>query len=99
MTATILLYDPTAPARRAAIEAFALPRAPHGLAGRTVGFIDNAKPNFAHLVDDLADELVRRFGVAKVVKRQKRAASVPAEADLLHALAQECDLVVAGSGD
>ena len=26
-----------------------------GLAGKVVGFIDNAKPNFNHLVDDLAD--------------------------------------------
>ena len=39
------------------------------LAGKTIGFIDNAKPNFNHLVDDIADELLRRHGVAKVLKR------------------------------
>ena len=54
---TVMLYDPTAPlpgttpgsARRL-----------EGLAGKVVGFIDNAKPNFNHLVDDLAELLTSR---------------------------------------
>ena len=33
-----------------------------GLAGKTVGFIDNAKPNFQYLVDDLADLHARGLG-------------------------------------
>jgi hypothetical protein len=70
-----------------------------GLAGRTVGFIDNAKPNFNHLVDDLAGLLVSRYGVAKVIKRKKRAASVPAPEAIYKEFEEQCDLVIAGSGD
>ena len=71
MSATIRIYDPTAPAGD-------LPqlarRTLDDLAGKTVGFIDNAKPNFNYLVDDLAELLVSRYGVAAVVKHRKRGA-------------------------
>ena len=70
-----------------------------GLAGKVVGFIDNAKPNFNHLVDDLAELLTSRYGVAAVVKRRKQAASVPAPADMVAELAERCDVVITGSGD
>ena len=96
MTGTILLYDPTAPQR----ENPALVRqALAGLAGKVVGFIDNAKPNFNHLVDDLADVLVAKHGVSRVIKRQKRSASVPAPDDVIAELSAQCDLVITGSGD
>lgn len=96
--ATILLYDPTAPADTAgATDAAQL--ALSALAGKVVGFIDNAKPNFAQLVDDLAAVLTARYGVARVVKHQKRAASLPAGAEAIDAITRECDLVIAGSGD
>jgi len=51
MSDSILAYDPVAPAHgevkqsRLSIDA---------LAGKVVGFIDNAKPNFNLLADDLA---------------------------------------------
>ena len=48
------------------------------LRGCVVGFIDNAKPNFRDLVDDLAELLVSKYGVRKTIKLRKRAASVPA---------------------
>jgi hypothetical protein len=96
MTASVLLYDPTAPRQQAA-------RQPDntlaGLAGTVVGFIDNAKPNFNHLVDDLSELLLSRYGVSEVVKRRKRAASVPAADDVYQELAERCDLVITGSGD
>lgn len=94
--ATITLFDPTAPreaARCATRQSLA------GLTGRTVGFIDNAKPNFSHLVDDLAELLVARYGVARVLKRRKRSASVPAPEEIIREIAGECDLVITGSGD
>jgi ABC-type transporter Mla subunit MlaD len=96
MTATTTLYDPTAPRQAGAAQA---PQALARLAGRTVGFIDNAKPNFNHLVDDLAELLVARHGVARVIKRRKHSASVPAPDDMVEELAACCDLVIAGSGD
>jgi hypothetical protein len=96
MTRTVLLFDPTARRQQGA------PQMRHtldGLAGKTVGFIDNAKPNFHNLVDDLAELLVQRYGVAQVIKRKKRAASVPAPEVVYKELADQCDLVIAGSGD
>ena len=44
------------------------------LAGKTIGFIDNSKPNFNYLVDDLSELLVSKHGVAGVIKRRKRSA-------------------------
>jgi hypothetical protein len=91
-----MLYDPTAPLQGAAGGSN---RRLEGLAGKVVGFIDNAKPNFNHLVDDLAERLIARYGVAEVVKRRKPAASVPAAADVVAELAARCDVVITGSGD
>ena len=96
MTRTVLLFDPTARRQPSG------PQVQHtldGLAGKTVGFIDNAKPNFHNLVDDLAELMVQRYGVAQVIKRKKRAASVPAPEAVYKELADQCDLVIAGSGD
>jgi hypothetical protein len=96
MTASIMLYNPTA------VRAAGAVTTQHTLAdlnGKVVGFIDNAKPNFDHLVDDLAALLVSRYGVARVIKRKKRAASVPADELIYKELAEQCDLVITGSGD
>ncbi len=96
MTGTVLLFDPSAPRQQGGPQ---VQRVLDGLAGKTVGFIDNAKPNFNNLVDDLAELLVTRYGVARVIKRKKRAASVPAPEDVYKEFAEQCDLVIAGSGD
>ena len=95
MAGTVTLFDPTAPRREdsGALQTMA------GLKGAVVGFIDNAKPNFNHLVDDLADLLVSRYGVRAVLKRRKRSASVPAPEDIIREITGECDLVITGSGD
>ena len=96
MNGTILVYDPTATASKASHHAA---RTLDRLSGKTVGFIDNAKPNFSHLVDDLAEILLQRYGVAKVIKRAKRGPSMPAAPSVVEELAQQCDLVITGSGD
>ena len=96
MAGTVTLFDPTAP--RGENGGGAQPTIT-ALKGAVVGFIDNAKPNFNHLVDDLADLLVSRYGVRAVVKRRKRSASVPAPQDMIREVAGECDLVITGSGD
>jgi hypothetical protein len=92
----VLLYDPTAP-RRA--DAAAVNPMLATLTGKVVGFIDNAKPNFNHLVDDLAELLVSSHGVKRVLKRRKTSASIPAPDEIVRELADECDLVITGSGD
>lgn len=92
----VLLYDPTAV--RQADAAAANPTLA-ALTGKVVGFIDNAKPNFNHLVDDLAELLVSSYGVKRVLKRRKTSASIPAPDEIVRELADECDLVITGSGD
>jgi hypothetical protein len=96
MSSTAIL-TPTAPAQRESTNgaAFALDR----LEGKVVGFLDNAKPNFSHLVDAIAELLSSQYGVARVIKQRKRAASIPAERSVLDALSADCDLVITGSGD
>ena len=96
MPSKLVVLDPTAPrADAASIRPWLL----DSLQGKVVGFIDNSKPNFNNLVDELADVLVARHGVARVVKIRKRAASIPADASMLETVAKECDLVITGSGD
>lgn len=96
MASALEIYDPIAPRARAADTP---QRSLEGLAGKVVGFIDNTKPNFNHLVDDLADVLVSQHGVRAVLKRGKRVQSIPAPEPVIAELTQECDLVITGSGD
>ena len=91
-----LVYNPTAPSHHRPRD---LARTLGDLSGKTVGFIDNAKPNFNLLVDDLADLLIANYGVKTVIKRAKRGASMPAPEAFVAELAKECDLVITGSGD
>ena len=96
MSGTVTLFDPTAPRHE---DNQTVGRSLSGLAGKIVGFVDNAKPNFDHLVDDLAELLVSRYGVSRIIKRKKRSASVPAPDAMIEELTGQCDLVITGSGD
>jgi len=96
MSSDITILDPTAPPGAAPAQSR---RSLDTLRGKVVGFIDNSKPNFNHLVDDLAELLVARYGVASVVKHRKRAASIPAPDAVLDDVERRCDLVITGSGD
>ena len=97
MATTLTLYDPTAPRREPEHEISIA--ALSGLAGKVVGFIDNAKPNFNVLADDLGELLMSRYGVARVMKHRKPSASVPARPEVIEAFSGECDVVITGSGD
>lgn len=95
MAGTMLVFDPAASWQDKAQQ---LHPTLDGLAGKVVGFIDNAKPNFNHLVDDLAELLVGTYGVASVVKRRKPG-QVPVSDEVLKELSERCDAVITGSGD
>ena len=69
------------------------------LQGKVVAFVDNSKPNFNHLADDLELLLVEKHGVARVVRHRKRAASVPATDAVYADIEANVDLVITGSGD
>lgn len=80
-------------------DSFVVPALPRDLSGRTVGFLDNTKPNFDRLVGDLATLLRERYRVATVLHKKKANCSSPATPELLAELAKTCDLVFAGSAD
>ena len=90
------VYDPTAPSPEATQN---LRRSVGDLKGKVVGFIDNTKPNFNLLVDDMAILLTERYGVKSVIKHGKRSVATPASAQVIDELATQCDLVITGSGD
>jgi hypothetical protein len=98
MAGTLTLFDPTAP-RREARDAPGTANTLSGLAGKVVGFIDNAKPNFGFLADDLGELLMSKYAVSRVIKRRKPSASVPAKPEVIDELSAECDVVITGSGD
>ncbi len=77
----------------------AVPSLPRSFRGLTVGFLDNKKHNFDRLVLEMGEIMVARWGVARVVHRQKANAATPAARDIIEALAKECDVVFAGSAD
>ncbi len=90
------VYDPTAPSP---VVTQNLRRSVADLRGKVVGFIDNSKPNFNLLADDMAELLTSRYGVKAIVRRAKRGASMPATTQIVDELATQCDLVITGSGD
>ncbi len=96
MTESMLVYDPTAPTQN---EPQQLRRTLEDLSGTVIGFIDNAKPNFQFLVDDVAELLTQKYGVMSIIKRRKRGAAMPAAEEVIEELSRECDLVITGSGD
>ena len=71
---------------------------PPGLAGLTIGFLDNTKPNFDRLVRTMETLLRERHGIAGAVFQKKLNASTPAPPEALAALAG-VDLVLTGSAD
>lgn len=90
------VFDPTAPFRSEGTQKRIMVT---GLRGKTVGFIDNTKPNFSLLADDMAEILQRDHGVSAIVRHRKRLASVPAPEEALADIVANCNLVITGSGD
>jgi len=97
MSSTITILDPAAPAGIAAAQRVFKPL--ETLQGKVVGFIDNSKPNFNFLADDLTELLKSKYGVARAVRHRKPTASVSASRKVFADIQKECDLVITGSGD
>ena len=95
MARTIRVLSPVGENAVAALQVPPLP----GLDGKTVGFIDNRKTNFDHLVRLLGTTLKMKFGVGEVIHRQKAHAAVGATPEILAEMSRTCDLVITGSGD
>jgi len=96
MPGSIQVYEPIAPCL---IPAQKTRHALSQLAGKTIGFIDNSKPNFNYLVEDLSRLLMEKHGVKAVVKQRKRSASQGLSDAAMNELVAHTDAVITGSGD
>jgi hypothetical protein len=71
----------------------------HRLRGATLGLLNNTKPNSAVLLEQMAELLQQRFGVAEVLMFAKPSFAVPADDALVGQIAERCDYALAGVGD
>jgi hypothetical protein len=94
----MIVLSPEGKAPTAAAKVAALPRFT-SLKGKTVGVLDNSKPNADKLAERLTDLLKERYGVANVITRRKLTAQQGAPKKYLDDLAAESDFVLAGLGD
>lgn len=69
------------------------------LKGKTIGILDNSKPNADKLAERLAELLQERYGAAGVITRRKLTAQQGAPKKYLEELAAQTDFVLAGLGD
>jgi hypothetical protein len=96
MPISTLVYEPLAPC-------LTQPQKPRlaldQLAGKVIGFIDNSKPNFNYLTEELSKLLIEKHGVKQVITRRKRSASQGLADAVMDDLVAQTDAVVTGSGD
>jgi hypothetical protein len=96
MSRTMQVYEPVAPCLTQARQA---PQSLDRLSGKVIGFIDNSKPNFNYLVEDLSQILTEKHGVKRVIQRRKRSASQGAPDAVMNELVEQADAIITGSGD
>jgi len=94
----MIVLSPEGKARTSAASVAALPRFAD-LSGKTIGLLDNSKPNADKLEERFAELLKERLGVAKVIARRKITAQAGAPREFLDELAAEADFVLSGLGD
>ena len=69
------------------------------LAGKTVVFFGNAKPNLDILFDCLEKLFAEKFPSTKLIRKGKENAAFPAPEEYLNDAADAADLVICGVGD
>ncbi len=94
--AGIPLYNPVGETRIAPKRLHPLPG---DWRGKTVGFLDNTKPNFDLLLQKLGRLLRQQYQVAEIVYRRKPNSASAASPETLAELARRCDVAITGSGD
>ncbi len=68
------------------------------LANKRVGLIDDAKDGAQVLLEEIADVLSERYGVASVNYHRKPSASKPVDPDILQDMTKDCDYIVVAIG-
>ena len=96
MSSSIRVYEPVGPCLTQPQKSR---QSLNSLAGKVIGFIDNSKPNFNYLVEDLSQMLIEKHGVKQVIKRRKRSASQGLPEAAMNELVAQTDAIITGSGD
>jgi hypothetical protein len=96
MSSSIQTYEPVAPCLTQPQKSR---QSLDHLAGKVIGFIDNSKPNFNYLAEDLSRLLIEKHGVKDVIVRRKRSASQGLAESVMTELVSQVDAVITGSGD
>jgi len=94
----MIILSPEGKAQTSAERVASLPRFAN-LRGKVVGVLDNSKPNMDRLAERLTEQLMEKYGVAKVISRRKLTAQQGAPKAYLDELAAQTDLVLSGLGD
>lgn len=94
----MIVLSPEGKAQTSAAKIASVPRFA-SLKGKTVGVLDNSKPNADKLAERLAELLKERYGVANVITRRKLTAQQGAPKKYVEELADQADFVLAGLGD
>ena len=69
------------------------------LQGKTIGILDNSKPNADKLAERFGELLKEKYGVANMITRRKLTAQQGAPKQYLDELASQADFVICGLGD
>lgn len=68
------------------------------LTGKTIGLLDNRKPNADVVLGHIADRLAARMGI-QVVRRDDKNAAIPCDDQVLEGIAKEVEIVLTGTAD
>jgi len=91
------LLDPTGAAEGMS-EGTLSPR-PVSLKGLTVGLLDNTKPNSTLLLDEIAADLKRDYGIGEIKHYVKDYFGTPVKDELFDQIVSEVDIVITAVGD
>ena len=94
----MIVLNPEGKAQVAGAKIAAVPRI-SDLKGKTVGVLDNSKPNADKLAERFAELLKERYGVANVITRRKLTAQQSAPEQYIDELSAQADIVLCGLGD
>ncbi len=72
---------------------------PGTLDGLVIGLLSNNKPNSELLLRDVANLVKKQYAVKDVVEANKDSHRIPAPAEMIAELADQCDVVIAATAE
>lgn len=91
------ILDPTG-ASDAASDTTLAPR-PSTLEGKTLGLLDNGKPNGAAVLEEVGRQLRQRYALKEVLMYTKPYFGTPVEPTQTQKIFEECDFAITAIGD